>query len=70
MLPEHDMHIPPAEPQDEQVCEVYARHAPPVVQQPFGQVCASQAHAPVVLSQSPFEQLAQAAPPVPHELPD
>jgi hypothetical protein len=38
----------------------------PPLQQPFGHVVASHAHVPLVVSQRPFEQTAQAAPPVPH----
>jgi hypothetical protein len=35
------------------------------LQQPFGQVVGSQVHVPLLLSQSPLAQAAQAAPPVP-----
>ena len=38
----------------------------PPLQQPFGQVIASQAQTPVVVSQRPFAQDAHAAPPFPH----
>ncbi len=40
------------------------------MQQPVGQVVASQVQVPLVVSQSPFEHAAQVAPAVPHELPD
>jgi hypothetical protein len=36
------------------------------LQQPPGQVCASQEQVPLVVSQTPFAQEAQAAPPAPH----
>ncbi len=39
--------------------------APPL-QQPFGQVVASHAQVPLLVSQRPCAQAAQAAPPVPH----
>jgi hypothetical protein len=39
---------------------------PLAVQQPLGQVVASQAHAPLVVSHSPLAHAPHAAPPVPH----
>ena len=50
----------------------YASHGPvePPLQQPFGQVWASHEHVPVVVSQTPFAQLAQSAPPAPHLVAD
>jgi hypothetical protein len=43
-------------------------HVPdvPPLQQPFGQVVESHLQLPLVVSQSPFAQLAQRAPPLPH----
>jgi hypothetical protein len=38
----------------------------PPLQQPDGQVWASHEHVPLVVSQVPFAQEAQAAPPAPH----
>jgi hypothetical protein len=38
----------------------------PPLQQPLGQVWASHEHVPLVVSQTPFAQLAQSAPPAPH----
>jgi hypothetical protein len=48
--------------------EAYASHVPlvPPLQQPAGQVLASQEHTPAVVSQSPFAQEPQAAPLLPH----
>ncbi len=40
--------------------------AGPPLQQPSGQVVASQVHAPTVVSHRPFEHEAHAAPPEPH----
>jgi hypothetical protein len=42
----------------------------PPLQQPLGQLFASQAHTPVVRSHRPFAQEPHAAPPLPHCEPD
>jgi len=41
-----------------------------LLQQPVGQVFASQEHVPLLVSQRPFAQDEQAAPAVPHDVPD
>ncbi len=62
-------HAAPPAPQEPDVSEAYPRHCPPEVQHPFGQVLASHAHVPLVVSQSPAAHVAHAAPPVPHSAP-
>jgi hypothetical protein len=59
-----DAHVAPAVPHDPNDSDAYASHVPPVppLQQPFGQVFASHAQVPMVVSQSPSAQGAHAAP--------
>jgi hypothetical protein len=51
-------------------CPEYASHVPvaPPTQQPLAHVVESHAHVPFVVSQRPFAQPAQVAPPVPHDV--
>jgi hypothetical protein len=64
----HPPHVAPAVPQEVADSDPYASHVPvaPPLQQPFGHVLASQEHAPVVVSQTPFAQELQDEPPAPH----
>ncbi len=63
----HAAHLAPPAPHVPLDCAPYAVHVPlaPPEQQPPEQVFASHAHVPLVVSHSPFEHDAQAAPPVP-----
>jgi hypothetical protein len=67
----HAAHVPPAAPHDPVDCEPSASQEPvvPPTQQPVAQVLASQEQVPLVVSQSPFEQVPHVAPPVPHWVP-
>ena len=62
----HAPHATPPVPQEPVDCEPYGSHVPEAVQQPFGQVVASQAHWPVVVSHRPAAHTAHVAPPAPH----
>ncbi len=64
----HAPQVAPPVPQEAFVSEAYASHVPPVppLQQPFGQLFASHAQRPSVVSQMPLAQAAHAAPPAPH----
>jgi hypothetical protein len=64
--------VAPPVPQDAIDSEAYASHVPvmPPLQHPLGQVLESQEHKPSVVSQSPFVQAAQAAPPAPQSAAD
>ncbi len=64
----HAAQVTPKAPQEELFSEAYASHVPavPPLQQPPGQVFESHEQVPLVLSQRPFVQLPQAAPPTPH----
>jgi hypothetical protein len=61
-------HVAPPAPHEGVDSEPYSSHVPdePPLQQPFGQVVASHLQLPLVVSQSPFAQLAHEAPPWPH----
>ncbi len=61
-------HCAPAVPHDPNDSEEYASHEPPVppTQQPAGQVFASHAQTPVLVSQRLFVHAVHAAPPFPH----
>jgi hypothetical protein len=65
---EHDEHVAPPCPHDPPLIDPEASHVPPAppLQQPSGQVFASQEQVPLVLSQRPLPQPAHVAPPVPH----
>jgi hypothetical protein len=64
----HAAHVPPLVPHDPVDCEPSASQVPgvPPTQHPVAQVLASQEQVPLVVSQSPLEQVPQLAPPVPH----
>ena len=64
----HPAHVAPAEPHDVFDSDAYAWHVPlaPPLQQPAGQVFASHAQVPLVLSHSPLAHELQVAPPLPH----
>jgi len=47
-------------------CAAYSSHEPAAVQQPLGQVLASQVQLPLVVSQRPFAHGPQATPADPH----
>ena len=68
----HAAQLAPPVPHEPCDSEAYGSHVPvaPPLQHPFGQVVASHLHAPIVLSQTPFEHEAHAAPPVPHWVAD
>jgi hypothetical protein len=63
-------HIAPPVPHDEPDCAGYSSHLPVEVQQPPGQVLASQVQAPLVVSHRPLTHAPQAAPAAPHSVPD
>jgi hypothetical protein len=64
----HPAQLAPEVPHDVLDSEAYASHVPlvPPLQQPLGQVVASQEQTPVALSHRPFAQGPHAAPPFPH----
>jgi hypothetical protein len=64
----HPPHFAPDSPQEIADSDPYASHVPvaPPLQQPFGHVVASQAHAPLLVSHTPFEHAPHVAPPAPH----
>ena len=62
----HAPQVAPPVPHDMPDCETYVSHVPPAVQQPLGQVLASHAQVPLVVSHRPLLQGEHAAPPVPH----
>ena len=68
----HAAQLAPPVPQDDGDSEAYASQVPltPPLQHPFGQVLASHAQRPLVVSQRLFAQAAHAAPPVPQALLD
>jgi hypothetical protein len=68
VLGSHAAHVPPPVPHDPVLCAPVASQVPvvPPTQQPVAQVLPSQEQVPLVVSQSPFAHVPQAAPPVPH----
>jgi hypothetical protein len=64
----HAAHVAPPVPQEPADSEPKGSHAPtvPPLQQPFGQVLLSHAHAPRVVSQSLLRQAVHAFPSLPH----
>jgi hypothetical protein len=61
-------HVAPPVPHELFDSDAYGSHVPvaPPLQQPFGHVLASHEQRPSVVSQTPFAQVAHAAPPTPH----
>jgi hypothetical protein len=66
----HAAHVAAAAPQEVADSEAYGSQVPvgPPLQQPFGQVVASQVHCPRVVSQSPFVHAVHAPPALPQRL--
>ncbi len=64
----HAPHVAPPVPHEPFDSLAYASHVPvtPPLQQPLGQVLASQAHSPLVVSHRLLAHAAQVAPPAPH----
>jgi hypothetical protein len=65
---EHAEHVAPLVPHEEADSAAYASHVPltPPLQHPFAHVLLSHAHAPIMVSQTPFPHVAHAPPPLPH----
>jgi hypothetical protein len=58
----HDVQVAPPLPHEEMVSDVSHVPAAPPTQHPVGQLLLSQEHVPLVVSQTPFEQLAHRPP--------